>query len=260
VFRRAPLGKILFACAVATPHLAGCEARNAPEAVFDSTLADAEFRWWAGQVYDALNRESCEPDPALRRSVLLAQENEAVRTFERRLEPTSLGAHLSIARSDSLYRLAAENGCSADSDPRFARLHVQRARDDARIGLERMETLASPLAASLPAVRASARRTAQFRYLVRGLVEASQPRCILSNSMGNDDIMAPARAELDRFRSRLQGTEFAIQYEIAEADVAYDHEMTMVECADPAPTPPAELSRNALEAFRRQIARLESLV
>lgn len=249
---------IALALAITVPQIVGCAGREEQAAVFDSSAADAEFRWLAGEVYQALNMESCVPDPALRRAVVLARETGAVRAFERRMTATSLAFHLDVARSDAVHGLAADSGCWADSDPRFARRHVQMARNQVWSSLARMETLAPALADSLPMVRAFAPEAAEFRYFVRRLVEASHPRCALSATADNEVIMAPAQAEVSRFKHRLDGTSYAVHYDMAEADVEYDHAISVVDCAEPEPGSTAQLSRDALDHVRRQIVRIEA--
>jgi hypothetical protein len=96
-------------------------------------------------------------------------------------------------------------------------------------------------------------RSAGFRSLVRNLVEYLQPLCAGADS---DQILAPARAELARFRQRLQDTPYAAHFDLAQADGLYERSITSAECIDAPPLPPAEASRAALQETRRQIARI----
>lgn len=212
----------------------------------------------AAAAYRAINMESCERRPALRRAIVLASEREAVRAFEARMAATPLGFQLAVARGDALYALAAEHGCWSDSDPRFSRLHVQMARDQASAGLRRMEELAPALAASLPMMAMPAPDRAEFRYSLRSLIEATVAPCPISTRAENDEIMAPAREELRRFKHRLEGTPHAVHYALAEADVAYHWSITSVSCGDPGSGPPADVSRDALASIRRRIAAVEA--
>ena len=235
----------------------GCSSAG-EESAADAAVAGAEFRQAARDVYEAVSRESCVADPALRRAVVLARERQAVGAFEERMRATPLRFHLDAARSDVRYALAADGGCWEDSDPRFARLHVQMARERAAAGLRRMEALAPALAASLPTTRVSAAAGAEFRHFAREAAEALQAPCAPSSSAA-DEILAPARAEVQRFRTRLEGTDHAVHFAVAEADTAYLHSITIVDCdPEPDPLPTTEARRQALERVRRRIAELEA--
>lgn len=245
----------LAAAVIATSGCGGSEDRGS---IQQAIAATAEFRYEAGEVYENLTMESCEPNPALRRAVVLGSEGEAIRAFERRLRGTPLEFHLAVARNDATRRIGVNRGCWADSDPDFARIHVQMARDGVRGGVQRLEALASELADSLPEMSARADEAVEFRYQARRFLEGFEAPCPMSSRAENVAILAPARAELQRFRQRLDGTAYAIHFDLAWADAAYIWSITEVSCVEPDTGPPAELRREALEEVRRQIAELEA--
>jgi hypothetical protein len=84
------------------------------------------------------------------------------------------------------------------------------ARESAQARLGRIPVLAPQVAASPPAgMDAAAPGRAEFRYLVRRLAGAFVRLCRISARAKNDEILAPAQAELSRFRARLEGTSHA---------------------------------------------------
>jgi hypothetical protein len=245
-----------YALTLVLPLALSCHQRQ--PASDAAAAAAAEFRFHAKDSYQALNTESCRPDPALRRAVVLAGERRAMRAFEARMASTPLGFQLAIAREDAAYALAAEHGCWDDSDPRFARSHVQMALDQASAGLRRMEEMAPALAASLPEATAPEADQAALRRRFFQLAEAALGPCPLSTRAGNDEILGPARAELRRLRRRLEGTPYALHYDLAESDAAYHWSVYRVSCVDPASGSPADARRDALASIRRSIAEVES--
>ena len=243
-----------YAIALLLPFAVGC----GPAEGANPAVAAAEFRFHARDSYRALTTESCRPDPALRRELVLASERRAMRAFEARMASTPLGSQLTIAREDAAYALASEHGCWDDTDPDFARAHVEMARNQFSAGLRRMEELAPALAASLPATAAPEANRAALRWRFYQLAESVIAPCPLSTRADNDEIMAPARAELRRFRQRLEGTTRAIHFALAEADAAHHWSIYQVSCVDPGSGPPAEASRDALAAVRRNIGAIEA--
>jgi len=251
--------RLLLALAIAMLAPSGCADRTSGNseagAAAGAGREDANFRYLARGVYEALLTESCPPNRTLPRARVLTPEIAAVRAFERRTGSGPARFHVEIARHDIAYRQASGAlGCLDDSDRRFAALHVERARDRVRLGLREMETLAprvTALPASLAALPPS--RSAEFRSLVRTAVENLQPLCAGPDS---DRILAPARAELARFRRRLEDTPYALHFDLARADGLYERSITVAECIDAAPRPAAEASRAALQETRGQIARI----
>jgi hypothetical protein len=217
----------------------------------------AEFRDVARGTYENLIQESCEGKPALRRAVVLAPEIAAMRAFEAEMRSAPAGAQLALALSDIEYRKATGTlGCWNDSDPRFARRHVEMSREGAIEGLKRLRQL-GPHQPPLPELGGlDPPRAAAFRALVRDLAAYLEGRCQHTRLGGNDAILAPARMEFDRLRRRFASGPHALQFAVAEADTRYATSQTMVECADPGSEPPEALSRVYLEQTRERAARI----
>lgn len=254
----ARIATVAMALAIAFPAAPVTAISNAP-APSTSSRTDAEFRYRARELYLALNMESCPARPMPRRALLLATERQVTHALEARMAAAPAGFHLAAARGDALYEIAADSRCWEDSDPGFAAMHVRMAREAAQAGLGRIAVLAPQVAgAPPPGEDAAAPGRAAFRYLVRRLAGALAPPCAMSGKAGDDEILAPARAELSRFRARLEGTSHAIDYDLAKADANYLGSITVAECVEPSTRAPAALSREALAGVRRQIARLEA--
>ncbi|MEA3014221.1 MAG: hypothetical protein QOD42_2766 [Sphingomonadales bacterium] len=222
----------------------------------DAAREDARFRHVARSVHEALLIGPCQPDPAPRRAAWRAGENAEVRAFEERIGPGPPRFHWEVARSDVEHRRdSGDLGCSDEADSRLAASHAGMARDRVRLGLQELERMAPGLAA-LPASAAAPPLPdgAAFRLLVRRLVEHLQPFCVLTTAADNDRIMAPAKAELARFRQRLEGTPYALDFDLAEADGLYERSITVAECGVLGDDPAAAVSRDALDEARRQIA------
>lgn len=221
--------------------------------------AEAEFRWHAREMYKSLLMPSCGAPRGFRRADLLRPEQAAVVAFEREASGTKLQSHLVLARSQVARALKRDGGCWSDEDMRFARLHVETTRSDVRNGLARMQALAGSVGAPAPG-GLSIGRGADFQHRVRDLVRSSRARCPITIRGDNDRIMAPARAELARFRQRLAGTPYAGHFDMAQADVAFEDSINVVECANPSSSPAAQASREALTNVKRQIAALETSI
>ncbi len=248
--------KTLFAVALGLA-LAACDAADSGPA-FRSTPVDAEFRWLARDMYGSLLMPSCSAPSGFRRADRLRREQAAVEAFERRLEATPPGSHLAIARSDEAHDRALAHDCWSDEDLRFAEIHVGMTEETVANALRRMEALLPSLRQAVPAGGVADGPAAEFRRSARELVRSSRPRCRLTSAGDNDEIAAPARAEVARFQARLAGTPYAAHYAIAEADVAHEHSISVVECADPGASAPDAAGSRLLADVRRRIAALEA--
>jgi hypothetical protein len=215
---------------------------------------DVLFRYRAAQIQSLVFWDSCPPRAAIRRTVALAPEIAAVRAFENGLAGPAR-FHWDVARGDMAYRQA--NGwrnCWNDSDPDFARMHLQSAREGVRRGLPALRALASTLlplpdGASTPPLNAAA-----LRAHAGNLGQLLDPQC----GLDLDRILAPARVELTGLRRRLAGTPYALQLELGISDALYARGVP--ECAEAAPVPPEVAIRNALLEARRRIDQIEALV
>jgi hypothetical protein len=236
--------------------LAGCAAPDDPTAAAGRGH-DAEFRYNAGFVYDALLIGSCRARPGYDRSALLAAQREAMEAFEGSAS-APVRAQLEVARIDLLYRHRAERICEDNVDPARAKQYLENAKRSAEGGVERLRALAPDLAFSIPREAIEAPRAAEFRFLVRKLADLFWAPC--SSPAEKDALQAPARAELARFRKRLEGRPEAVNEAIASADAAWLHSITNVECSDGEPEPAARISRTYLLEAKRQIAAIEAMI
>jgi hypothetical protein len=245
----------LLAAAAVLIALSGCDGPRAGNAEAGSREA-AEFRYVARGIYEALVTESCRPTPALRRAILLADEQAAIHAFEARAGSTAR-FNLAVARADVGFRQGSNTlGCLDDSDPNFARIHVEAARSRVRSGLVTLEAQTPRLAAGpIPPTLPSPADTAAFRHQVRQLVEMLHPLCQITTEADDDRVTAPARAALSRFRLGLRSP-YAENFDLAQADALYERSITMAECTEAGHSPLAVASRNVLAETNRQIARL----
>jgi hypothetical protein len=217
----------------------------------------AEFRSEAREAYGALSIPSCGLRAALDREALLADERRRSAAVEARM-PGPLRVHLDIARADVAYADRAEERCSDDSDPEFARRHIEDSKRMIAANLSNLERLAPALVVQPDQPKADPPDGAAFRRAARDLVELSRPRCPMSAGATNEELAAPASEELGRFRARLEGSRHAAHYDIAEADVAHAQRDSVVDCQDSAPRPDAELRAALLAEMKAAIAALEA--
>lgn len=211
-------------------------------AASDGGRAAAEFRYLARSTYSVAKQESCRPSSVVYAEAL-ADEIAGLREFE---STASEGVRfqLALARADVAHGAV---GCWADDDPRFAERHLSMARDRLTHGLEAMPRFASALPESPPRDDLAAETSVEFRFRVKRLIEAVNPQCQLSEGRDDEAILAPSRAALDAFERRLDGTAYALHFDIAEADVLYEQSVTIVECVMPQRRR-QEVIRAALEA------------
>jgi len=203
--------------------------------------------------------ESCSGKPSLRRAVVLAKEAEAVKAFEQRMRSTPAASQLGVALDDITWLQASgPRHCWADEDPVFAKMHVQMARHGVTGGLRLLDTAQRGLGSLGDAKYLTLPRGAEFRSIVKDLVQATNPLCGISAD-SDDQILAPARAAVTDFRRRLQNTPYALHFAIAEADAEYEASITQVECADYGPDTPTELTAEALRMSREWIARASAI-
>jgi len=232
--------------AAASFAVASCEIASDLVA---SSRTGAEFRFVARGMYRSLFQPSCEPSPDFSRADMLNNERQAVSEFERSISGTPASEHISIAKADA----ELEAGCWADDDPRFALIHVNMTKEDVRGSLARMRELA-PRLRSLALTPASTSEGREFRRGVRGLIEAIRPQCPLVSGASNDQVLLPVRERMNRFERELSGSELAVQFDVAEADVAFEQSVTVVECGMPEAVDDLALAR------REALANVEHLI
>lgn len=247
--------------AIALAALVGPSCQAFQSDPFKSPPIEAEFRWHAREMYASLRKPSCEAPPGFDRTPKLKEEYHAVRSFERQSHATPAQFHVEIASADAALEQAKDEGCWMEySELVWANKHVKMTKKEVRGTLERLRAIAPSLQESLPRNGAVPSNAPEFRYLVRQLVRYSRPQCPLTASAKNVQVMGSAQREIARFRKTLKGTPFAGHFDIAQADVAYEMSITMVECAAPSRTEPAMITQYNVAHVRRQMAALEQLV
>jgi hypothetical protein len=220
----------------------------------------AEFRYTARHGYEALLRERCGTKPLLGDQPLLAAESAAMRGFEAQISSTPAARHLDIARADVEYgSRAGKLSCwEGRGKPEFVRQHFDTARQEARSALEALRRLA-PAVLTIDIAGLDPATTAEFRALVREVTRGVDWRCRATTAATNDEILAPAKAELAQLRQRIGSTPFAAQFALAEADTRYEHSVTVVECVDPSSEAPAALTDKAHADVKALAARILAL-
>jgi hypothetical protein len=205
-------------------------------------------------MYGSLLQPSCDPTAGFSRAALLSDEMQAVAAFEQSLGGRWGSDHIQIAKADA--ELA--EGCWADDDPRFARIHVAMTKEQVARSLEHMRRLA-PRLRYLPLNSVSASEGAQFRLRSRQLFESINPLCDVASGVSNDQIFAAARQRVRRFAFELTGSDFAAHFDIAERDVEFDQSTVVVECAAPRELELAVARREVLTDVERRLAELDSI-
>jgi hypothetical protein len=189
---------------------------------------------------------------------LLQPEHAAVNEFEQSVKGTPAQIDFEIAKADVTLELAQNPGnCWAEyNDLAVANAHLKMTQDQVGGTLARLRSLSS----SLPQIHLTsmaAKDGAQFRSVIRRLVRRSRPRCQWTVKATNAELFAPARLEIARFRSKLDGSVYAANFDLAEADIAVEDSVVRVECDPPGRGDPKELSARFLSDTKNQIAQIE---
>lgn len=214
----------------------------------------AEFRFVARDIYNDLLSPSCDAPSGFSRHDLLRSELDAVSKFERQLKGTEPGNQLAIARQDFQYSQRTGKGCWNDDGLTFAKLHVDMTKKTVRNGLGTLRRLRPDLGSESDSLLTGSDDQSAFRYHVSLLVQMVSPMCDLHIERKNDELLTPAKREVDRFKQTLAGTSYAAHYAIAKEDVAYKQSITSVECAERSDQPPNLVSAAALADAKKQIA------
>jgi hypothetical protein len=246
------IARPLLALALLLFAIAGCGGGEADPAALE---AAAGFRYNARGIYLAILAESCPPDRALDRPAWLTRGDSAMRRFEEQAGSGAVRFQLDVARSDAIYLQAH---CRDKSNRLF--FQSPMSENHVKIGVREMQELA-PLVARLPhkLSEVSPERGVEFRAIARQLVAINSMLCPSDRDVEEEVILAPANAEFRRFRQRLQGSPFAVHFDMAEADIRYDRTITSVDCVQPGVNVAAEVSRRALEETRRRVKRLRAM-
>jgi hypothetical protein len=230
--------------------------------VFASPPKEAAFRSQARNMVKSLGMPSCatkglQAPEGFRRADLLRPELKSVAEFGKSIKGTPSQFHFEAAKADADLELARGDGCWAEyNDLAIANRHLKMTQDEVRASLARMRDLSASLSLPLP-TSISATDGAEFRSLVRTLIETSRPRCQWTVRADNSTISAPARAEVSQFRHRLRGSPYAAHFDMAEADVAFEYSVVHTECDDPGHQAPNRLSAKLLAEVRKQVAQIE---
>ena len=178
----------------------------------------------------------------------------------RRFEQQQAGSawvrfQLEVARSDLMHKRA---DCWREWDR--ASLAQAMPAKDVRPALRQMEALASLLERSPHSPpEVPAEQGAAFRALARELVALNGPLCPIDRDVDEDTILAPAKAEFERFKRRLHGSPYEAHFDMAQGDVHYEQGLQSMECADPEVNVAARVSRRVLDETRRIVARLSAI-
>lgn len=219
---------------------------------YDLPATATDFRVTARRMYETLATPSCGTPPGFDREALLKPAHAAVAQLEQELSASVAGAHLAIAKEDAAYELSKKpHSCWADDDVRFAKLHVEMVHDSVSAGSTRLRQLApmlDPLPTQLPPPN-----VAEFRYRVRQLTASLLPLCRRTRQGTNEEVLARSSAEMQRFRASLEGSLYALHFDIAEDDARYQRSQITAECDDPGNEPVPKLSEAALAGTRKQI-------
>jgi hypothetical protein len=238
--------KMLLAMAVLTA-LTGCTGETAAQ-----RAAAAEFRAAAREIYSSLERPSCAAPKGFARADFLRPEHAAVTALDRRMAGTPASAQLALAHADA----ALAPGCSNDSNPTWAKMHVQMTREHVAAGVAKLNALAPRLAS----VKSEAvpPHAAAFRQGVHELIGAVEARC--THAVSTPDTAERAQKLIAGFRKRLGDGAYRRHYAIAEADQAYTQSITLVECAQVSTESPEAFRDRLLADLDRRIAALDALL
>lgn len=245
--------------------LAGCDAPAGnsaaappePKAIARTvveTKESAEFRLAARQLYTALDAPGCRPLKGFDRKAQLAPEYAATKAFEAWLGTTGAAFQLAIARADAQYRAA----CPSHYDLAVAKNQAEMAREKVASRIITLRQLL-PALDQVPVQEPIPARSAEFRYLARGLVTSVQPLCPLASGTADAEILAPSLETVRQFQAGLPDAVHRHHYAIAKADVDLEQSMTLVECAAPSKEAPGKIRDDLLADVRKQIAALEAI-
>jgi hypothetical protein len=244
---------------VALAALACTSCRNPLPALLGKPTLEAEFRRDAKQMYAELRMPSCKAPKGFDGQTRLQPETQAVQSFERETLSTPAHGHLLIASADAAFERGRDGGCWAEA---WANQHIDTTRETVRVTLPFLRASASSLQKGPSSALLNSANGPEFRYLVRQVIALTRPLCPLTETEDDKRVLPPAKSELARFRVSLDWTSNAEQFDIAEADVAYELSITVVECSEPSPRKPDpnEVSAQLLAEVKRQVGAIRKLV
>lgn len=231
---------------------------------WDSQPADARIRFSARNIVGDLEHPSCAAfgvPPGFDRAKALAPEKAAVEQFKARIRGSAAYFHFIVGETDARYEDKAQSRCWNDSETWIAERHVQDAKTATKARLEGLEKLAPDVRhpAHAPEI-GSLDASAEFRFRVRQLIESSRPRCGLTKHAHNELISAPAKQAVAAFRRELEGTEYALHFDMAEGDVNLFHAISTLECGEEGSEPANYWTRRLVSGAEKQIARIRKMI
>lgn len=251
--------KSFFAILLAVLLCSGCD-EFLPDP-FESAGLEAEFRWRAKDMYSSLRMPSCAAPKGFERDAHLKVEYEAVALFEQQALSGAAHDHLQIASADAAFEQSRNDGCWMEySKLVWAEKHLEMTKEIVRATLPRLQIIAPSIDQGLSDGSAASDDTPKFRYLVRQLVAFTRPLCPLIASAKNEQVNGPALHELAQFRKSLEGSPFALQFDVAQADMTYELSQTVVECADPSESDMKTVRIQRVADVKRQIKAAKNLV
>lgn len=218
----------------------------------------AEFRFVARNIYADLHKPSCDAPSGFSRRALLRSAFGAVSNFEQHVKGTEAGKQLAIAWQDVQYNQQTDKRCWNDGDPAFAQKHVEMTNETVRDGLHALRVLGHNLSSEPDSRLTGSGDRSGFRYHVKRLVEMVRPMCSLHAERQDDELLKPAKLEIDRYERSLAGTPYAADFNIAQADVAYERSITIAECGEPSAQPPDRITADVLAEVEKQIVTVAS--
>lgn len=231
---------------------------------WDSQPADARIRFAAGNIVRDLEQPSCAAlgvAPGFDRAKALAPEKAAVEQFKARIRGSAAYFHFIVGEADARYEDKVQSGCWNDSETWIAERHVQDAKTAIKARLEGVEKLAPDVRhpAHAPEI-GSLDATAEFRFRVRQLIKSSRPRCRLTKHAHNELISAPVKQTVAAFRRELEGTGYALHFDIAEGDVNFSYATSTLECQEEGSEPASYWTRRLVSGVEKQIARIRKMI
>lgn len=235
-----------------------CTTPDAPTANrTTAAVSGATIRYLARGIYESLAARSCaEPSSEQLRAV---EREEAA--FAAALESTLVGPvteHVALAKEDVAF-LSKSNAlsCWGKSERDFADLHremffdsVETLRDELRHPNFRPQSIRGLDRYSMP-------RGAEFRRLVRSVLDSIRWKCTATDQR---PFLVAAKPEVAQFAQRIERTQFAGQFAIAKADLAFLDQYIASNCAlTPVEVMPVAERNARLSTLSRRIAAAERI-
>lgn len=232
--------------------------------LFEAQPADARIRYIAGEIVSDLEQPSCAAlgvPPGFDRAKALAPEIAAVEEFKQRIRGSPAYFHFAVGEADQRHEDKMRSGCWNDSETRLAELHVKDAKKSTKVHLDALSKLLPEVTQPANfAVATSPEAAVEFRFRVRELIESSRPRCTLTRYADNEAVSAPAKVAVTAFRRELNGTQYALQFDMAEGDVNLYRAISTVECDEEGTEPPSYWAQKLSLSVETQIKTIRTIM